>query len=205
MLRIVLSSCCSLAVRMLNLVSIDPAGDVDALQIFGQLREQPALIVGERLIGQSLEEHRAGHDRAVQIIGRFIETGLRVVAAEGPVERVEIFPHLGGDVFADAAGVFAGAGEAGEDAVGVVGARRSECWATRWPIAPSASGNCREPQDRQEALPLLGLQGGSEIADVDQDVGVDQQHTCDVFGAALRSGPSSTWSRRRGRAWAARV
>ena len=41
----------------------------------------------------------------------------------------------------------------------------------------------REAEDRQQALPLAGLQGRGEIADVDQEIGIDQQEPGDVLGA----------------------
>jgi hypothetical protein len=82
-------------------------GDVDALEELPELREVPALVVLERLVGQPLEQHRAGHDLPVKILRRFVEA--RRGVAQGPVERVEAFPHLVRDRLADAAGVFSGA------------------------------------------------------------------------------------------------
>jgi len=46
--------------------------------------------------------------------------------AEEEVEFVDGFPHFGGDLVADHAGVFAGGEEAGEDGVGVFAAEGDE-------------------------------------------------------------------------------
>src|SRR5262249_2053182 len=54
-------------------------GDVDAFEEFADLRKEPALIVGHRLVGQSLEEKRAGHYAAIEGIGGIFESGGRVV------------------------------------------------------------------------------------------------------------------------------
>jgi hypothetical protein len=51
----------------------DARRHVDALEVLGELRELPALVVRKRLVRQSLEQHRAGHHLPVKLFGRFVE------------------------------------------------------------------------------------------------------------------------------------
>ena len=87
------------------------------------------------------------------------------------------------DVLADAAGVLAGAGEAVDQAVGVVRVERHVLRDARARARPSPGGKSAVgPEDGQHALPLPLLERRGELADVHQQVGVDQQQPGDVLG-----------------------
>ncbi len=160
----------------------DPAGDGDSFEVFSELGEQPALIVRHGLVGEPLEHERAGHDRAEKIIVRFFECFGGVFGLEGPVDGVEIFPHLRGDEFAHAAGVFAGAYEAVDDAVGVL---VGEGHVVAHPHGDGTFGGFGAVgvEDGEDAFPLAVLQGGGEVTDVDEEIGIDPEDAGDVFGA----------------------
>ncbi len=129
--------------------------------------------MGQRLVGQALKEHGAGHDLPVKIVRRIVETRLGVVAAQRPVERVQVLPHLRGDDLANAAGVFPGPAHTADQAVGVF---MIEGQILNNPCADRSAGvgGRLAPHDVQYAIPLLFLELGGKVADIDQQVGVHQ-------------------------------
>ena len=149
-----------------------PASHVRPLQIFRQLGELPSLIVRQRLVGQSLEQHRPRHDRAEKLIRRFIEPIRRILAPKRPIQHIEIFPHLGGNVLAYPPRVLPRAGHAVQDAVRILGIEREILSNPLREIRPIRQ--LRRSKDRQQALPLPRLQRRRKIADVNQQIRIHQ-------------------------------
>ena len=124
-----------------------PARDIRPLQIFRQLRELPSLIVRQRLIGQSLEQHRPGHHRTEKLIRRFIEPIRRIFAPKRPIKRVQILPHLRRNILANSPRVLTRPGQAVQNAVRILQIKRQILANTLRQIRPFRTA----PADRKSS------------------------------------------------------
>ena len=87
-------------------------GGIGALKVAAEANELPALAMNHGCVADALEQMNAIDDGGERIVDAGAELGLRIRRVHLVKEAVEPLPLLGGDFFADLAGVFAGAVDA---------------------------------------------------------------------------------------------
>ena len=103
----------------LGLIDLEQrGGGVGALEIAAEADELPALAVNHGGVADALEEMNAVDDGGQRVVDAGAKLGLRMRRVHLVEEAVEALPLLGGDFFADLAGVFAGGVDAEGDGGG---------------------------------------------------------------------------------------
>src|SRR5581483_8238843 len=95
-------------------------GFVGALELATEAAEVPAFAVGHGGVRQAHEEVAGQLHLIEEIVRRLDDFAAGAGGIDHQIIAIELKPHLGGDHFADGAGVFAGGAEAGDDGIGIV-------------------------------------------------------------------------------------
>ena len=96
----------------------DATGFIRPLQQAAKPAELPGEVAAQGGVGDPVEELAGAADIPQLFLAGLVPEGF--VLDQGPIDVVELLPHLGGDHFANLARVLAGKGDAIDDAVGVV-------------------------------------------------------------------------------------
>ena len=95
--------------REAGLIDLEERGDgVGALKIAAEADEVPALAVNHGGVADAFEEVNGVDDGGQHVVDVGAKLGFSVRRMHLVIEAIEALPLLGGDFFADLAGIFAG-------------------------------------------------------------------------------------------------
>ncbi len=127
-------------------------GGIRALQVPPQSNELPSLAVNHGCVGGAFEEIDAIHDGREHFADAGTELRLSIGRVNLMKEAIDALPLLGGDFFADLAGIFARRADAEGDGGGI---ELIEDELVRHLVKRSVPGHAGRPAERRHhALPL---------------------------------------------------
>src|SRR5215469_16324616 len=104
----------------------DPRGSICALKKFPELDELPTLVVRHGRVSDTLEQLATFKRPLKKLIGAGAEKLQPFARAEYKKHSVQLFPHLGRNLFADSSSVFSGESETGKDRIWILALERDE-------------------------------------------------------------------------------
>jgi hypothetical protein len=134
-------------------------------------------------VGDPVEEHRGRDDLLVVGLGEALEELEALGGGHEEVERVDLGPHLVGDLIADRTGVLAGLPDAGENRVGVAqveGQEASDVAHLRVRIEGAEGAFHR--RGRQDRRPVFLRAAPAQRLVIEQHLFRDADQACQVLG-----------------------